>query len=619
VPHDEIAGALLDKELRGIPGSEMERFARERGLSATAYKGDLAHVREFVGNGRPLIVAWDMGRGRFHDVVVVGFDGDDVIVNDPARGAFRREALDRFERRWSGAGYWTLLVMRGGTAADAAPAGESYEELVKRGVASGREGHLDDARLALDRALYLEPHRPEAFVERGGLRFLAKDYDAAITDFERALDLRPDDYTREMLATSLFLRGRFEAALGEWNRLGQPVMQNVRVLGTNHVKPAWVQREVTAPPGGMLEPKHLAGTRLRLAETGLFRASQIRPVPLGGGKVDLEVAVVERHGLWDHWAEFVARTAVYALSEKVRLRYYNVLDTGIMVNGEYKWERTQPRLIGGIYWPRPAGLPVSFYLDGGTARPTYELDQQMTLRTRGAGFGVRHVVGARTVVQAGARLRHRTFMPTRYDAPNGDINALEAAVETRWLERRRHQLQSSLSFSQAAEALGSDFVYPRGLAIARYYGTLAGDDEEQMPGSVLAAQIQWGIGGSGMPLDDMFAPGTSSEAEMPLRAHRQKSSGVLGETPIGRNVLMANVEWRQRLLNRKFGQLGVVAFYDVGRVGDTAQGPQVSTLHDVGVGLRLRLKGAPVLRLDYGWSLTGDGKNALTAGVGPVF
>ena len=164
-----------------------------------------------------------------------------------------------------------------------------------------------------------------------------------------------------MLATSLFLRGRFEAALREWNRLGQPVMQDVRVLGTKHVKPAWVQREVTAPQGVMLEPKHLEGTRLRLAETGLFRVSQTRPVPLGGGKVDLEVAVVERHGLWDHWSEFVARMAVYAFSEKVRLRYYNLLDSGIMVNGEYKWERTQPRLIGGIYWPRPAGLPVNFY------------------------------------------------------------------------------------------------------------------------------------------------------------------------------------------------------------------------------------------------------------------
>src|SRR5688572_20883747 len=33
VPHDEIAAALLKKELRGIPGSDLARFARERGLT----------------------------------------------------------------------------------------------------------------------------------------------------------------------------------------------------------------------------------------------------------------------------------------------------------------------------------------------------------------------------------------------------------------------------------------------------------------------------------------------------------------------------------------------------------------------------------------------------------
>src|SRR5919108_5190874 len=98
VPHDEIARALLQPELHGIPGSRLEGFARERGLTAIAYKGDMTQLKEFVGKGRPLIVAWDMGRGRYHDVVVVGFDGDDVLVNDPARGATRREPVGRFLR-----------------------------------------------------------------------------------------------------------------------------------------------------------------------------------------------------------------------------------------------------------------------------------------------------------------------------------------------------------------------------------------------------------------------------------------------------------------------------------------------------------------------------------------
>jgi hemolysin activation/secretion protein len=84
-------------------------------------------------------------------------------------------------------------------------------------------------------------------------------------------------------------------------------------------------------------------------------------------------------------------------------------------------------------------------------------------------------------------------------------------------------------------------------------------------------------------------------------------------------VLVGNAEWRQRLVNHRLAQGGIVLFYDGARISDTAEGPPQTDLHDVGVGLRLRLKGTSVLRLDYGWSLTGDGKTALTAGVGHVF
>jgi hypothetical protein len=33
------------------------------------------------------------------------------VVNDPAEGARRRVPIERFEKRWAGAGHWTLLVL----------------------------------------------------------------------------------------------------------------------------------------------------------------------------------------------------------------------------------------------------------------------------------------------------------------------------------------------------------------------------------------------------------------------------------------------------------------------------------------------------------------------------
>ena len=52
-------------------------------------------------------------------------------------------------------------------------------------------------------------------------------------------------------------------------------------------------------------------------------------------------------------------------------------------------------------------------------------------------------------------------------------------------------------------------------------------------------------------------------------------------------------------------------------MGRTARGGD-ETLHDVGVGLRLGMRGSLLLRADYGWGLT-DGKSALTGGIGHVF
>lgn len=113
VSHDEIVATLLTPELHGILGSRLAAFARERGLTAIAYEGDAARLREFVAKGRPLIVAWKMGRDRYHNVVVVGFDDgrDAVLVNDPAEGPARRVPVRTFEKRWAGAGHWTLLVL----------------------------------------------------------------------------------------------------------------------------------------------------------------------------------------------------------------------------------------------------------------------------------------------------------------------------------------------------------------------------------------------------------------------------------------------------------------------------------------------------------------------------
>jgi ABC-type bacteriocin/lantibiotic exporter with double-glycine peptidase domain len=107
---ESIARALVDPGLRGIRGSHLEAFAREIGVTAIAYKGDLDQMRRYLERGRPLIAAWKLKKG-YHSVVVVAADPATVTFHDPAEGPFRSLAAKEFERRWKGAGYWTLLVL----------------------------------------------------------------------------------------------------------------------------------------------------------------------------------------------------------------------------------------------------------------------------------------------------------------------------------------------------------------------------------------------------------------------------------------------------------------------------------------------------------------------------
>ena len=612
--HDEVARALLRPELHGIAGSKLAEFAHGRGLEAVAYRGDVANLREFVGKGRPLIVAWEMGRGRYHDVVVVGFDDerDAVIVHNPAEGASRSVATATFEKRWQGAGYWTLLVGRDNTAG----APPTYEQLVTQGIAAGRAGHYHEAEASFQRAIDMAPSRPEARVELAGLRFLQKKYEDAAAGFASALVYQPDTYAREMLAASLHLAGHTEDALKEWNRLGQPRLDEIQVKGLVHTRDRVVSRELALAPDGVLDLGRYRETRLRLEELGIFNRIALRPLPRELGHVDLEVDLAERHGFGDR-AQLAIQTAVNAVRKKVVLRYFNLAGAGINVGVDYKWQRTQPHLEGDVEWPRPFGLPANLHVDALGARPTYDLGETFTMRTRGADVSLRRVVGPGTVAELGWRVRNRTFSASRPDAPDGRISGYQLRLDHRFVDRRRYRLDASARFFQALGRLGSDVSYPLGQVALRYHGFISLPDGKPIARTAVAAQLIVGRGGGGTPLDEMFTPGASSQMDYPLRGHYVRRGGILGGTAIGRDLDLLNVELRQRIADRPHFQLGAVAFYDGARLDTTAQGG-ARKMNDVGLGFRLAIRGL-IMRVDHGRSLSGDGKNAWTGGIGQVF
>ncbi len=494
----------------------------------------------------------------------------------------------------------------------------TYDGLVALGIAQGREGRTDAAGETLGRAIEMEPGRPEALVERGGLRFLERRYDDAIADLQAALRIRDDAYARDLLASTLLLTGRNDPAIEEWNRLDKPALGKIRIAGLRRAPEAVVRRELAVGEGRRLDIGEYRRTRLRLDESGYFHGLEMRPVVTAPGAVDLEIDVLERHG-FGGLPFLVGRGVADLTREKVRLRYAN-LSTGITVGGEYKWEATQPFLGFTLDAYRPLGFPGMLSIDGLGAHPTYDLEDgsgPFRLRTRGGGARGRVVVASRTVAEAGVRFRDRTWDVARPDTPDGPMLGLQLGIDHTFWSGRRHDLVGSIRTLTAPGFLDGEAQFARALGRVVHHLHVQRPDGLPLEHGSIAAQLTVGYGGEGTPLDEMFAPGAASDMDLPLRGHRLKTSGILGGTPIARSIALFNFEWRQRLVRTRLAQVGYILFYDGGWMGRTARGGDV-TLHDVGIGLRVGVRGSVLLRADYGRGLT-DGKSTLTAGLGQVF
>ncbi len=623
--HDAIAGALVEKELQGIRGSRLAGFAREKGMVAIAFAGDLVILRDHLAKGRPLVLAIDAGHGRLHDVVAVGFDEtrEEVIVHDPARGADRRIAARELEKKWARSGHWALLVQPAAAGALPDPPGAprhdtEYDSLVAGALELGRGERRAEAGAALDRAIALEPGRPEAWTERGGVRFLEGRYEEAAADLRRSLALREDAYARDLLASSLHLAGRELEALAAWNPLGQPALHAVEVAGLRHTSDRVARREIGLAEGETLTVAGLRAARRRLEETGVFERITLRPQPRGDGTADLEVALAERHGFADGPVDFLLTTGVNLAWKRLRLRYSNLGGTGVSLGGSWRWQENRPETALQLQWPRPFGLPGTLRIAGFRGEQAYDLGSAFDMRRRGIDAGVRHVLGGGAVASVGLRVRDRQFSAVREDAPRGLLAGVEAGLDTRLVETRRHRLDATVRLFAAGRAAGSDVGYAQADGELRYDGVLSKLEGLSVERSVLAVRVRGGWGSDGLPVDEMYAPGVSPESDLPLRAHPLTRGGALGANPIGRSVLLVNAEWRQRLLHRPSWDFGAVAFSDTASVWRPAQGSTTKWLHDVGVGLRFSLLAGPTVRIDHAWGLV-DGRRTLFVGLSQAF
>jgi len=139
------------------------------------------------------------------------------------------------------------------------------------GMSFARQGKYDEARHALESGAAKDTRDPRFPSELAGLAFQRKDLVAAKAHIRRALRLGPSNrYALDLLGSVYFLEQNLDAALGCWNRIGKPHIDEIRIEPKPALDPLLLRRALSFSPGTTLERRQLRATEATLELLGAF-------------------------------------------------------------------------------------------------------------------------------------------------------------------------------------------------------------------------------------------------------------------------------------------------------------------------------------------------------------
>jgi hypothetical protein len=616
----EDFAALVERELGGISTLRLVDAVETRGFEAHAFRGEGAVLAHHLEQGRPVIALLEPRPGRRHYVVIVAWYGSRALVHDPAEGAYRVWDQLALERAWEPTGRWTLLLLPRDGARRAPQSGAPWPAtealapsdavacggLVPDAVTLARAGDLVAAEQRLAAAVGLCPASAAAHRELAGVRFRQQRYLEAIRLSERALAVAPGDAPAwRLLATSRFLAGERDAALAAWNHVGEPVLDLVRIEGLARTRPGVVSARLDLAPRSLLTPAGVRRAERRLGALPSLRLSAVRVEPIGGGRADAVAVAVER-SLVPPWRPLAATLAIDAVTRReTRLRLASPAHRGDALEAGLRWWSGRPAFWLELQAPAAFGVP-------GIVTLAALYDEQ------------RYAVAAQPASVAVVE-RRRSARLAAADWWSADLTGeLELGVEriselgTSLVPGLR--LERRLARDRAALVARGSVGLPLGDAAAYARGELRAAWRSATHPAPLRWQARAGYvaASARSPLAAWPGAGTGTGRETLLRAHPLIADGVVVGEGFGRRLFDAGAELEACVVCRASLSISAAAFLDAARVWDPLGSPAGGAwLADAGLGLRVRLATAGVLRLDVATPLSGGAAITLSAGWQP--
>lgn len=605
---------LVRPELGGILTTDLAAAARTRGWDTRVLRGTPELVQRTLGNGVPVVALIQVGRDRYHYVVVVGWRDSQVTFHDPAGAPFTTTGEVEFLARWTGANRWALVIRPALTATgttvrannpDPAPADSMRcPPWLDRALDAAAANRLEEAALLLAEATQACPAEPMILRELAGVRFKQARYAEAIPLAGEYVALVPTDGLGwQLLATSRYLAGDRDGALDAWNSVGRPTVDLLRIDGTRRIRFRAIADAVSVPHGTVLSTSDLALAQRRLSDVPALRRSVVEYQPVPGGMVEIHVAVNERPTIEPPLRLAVAGAVRAAAQHEVGLELATPTGAGELWTASWRWERARPRAAFGIELPAELGFPGVISVQGAWERFRFALDpanttvQEQTRRSASVGFGGWVSAGVRP--SAALRLE-------RWSA-NQSYLAISVGAEL----RARGNRFALTATTEHAVALSGHPSYNRADAGASWASALG----LGRPAWSARLGVDWASPNA--PLGTWPVVGGDLSWAIPLRAHSATSRGLLSGRSTGRGIIHAGLAGDHPIY--RLGPLVLAAglFLDGAEVIEPADGSVGDRFYlDAGAGLRIGLAEGRlgVLRIDLANGLT-DGRVALSVGV----
>ena len=598
----ETFASLVDPTAGGIRGRELMAALQTRGFAAASFIGDAARVQAELAGRRPPIALIEDRPGRFHYVVIVGWGAGHVTVHDPARAPFRAIPVDAFQRAWSVSGFWTLVAtplpgdgwrsVRAEADPVPAEAAGPCGGLVEDAIRLAGAGDLTGAGRVLKEAASACPESAAPLRELAGLQALRADWGAAARYAREALQRDGSDaHAARILATSLFLEGEPDAALDAWNRNGAPLVDLVEIAGLDRTRFTVASSAIDLPPETLLTRDRLSRARRRLAALPAAASARVLYEPDQDDRAKVRAVVLERPLVPSGLLPLAAVGAAAAADRELSVDVASPTGGGERWRGSWRWWERRPRVAIGLAAPAPFG--GVWTLDVFDERQTYGfVEGEVVERRRAALFSASDWITGTTRLE-GAIGVDRWSGESSGLVRGGILRELAGGLAAAWAE----------GTLVAGESRGATLD--------------AGGQWQSSPdrsGSVLHARA--GLSASATSLPFAFWPGAGTgQGRAPLlRAHPLLREGRIAGV-FGSRLAHGGLEWRRwRGPLAHALRIAPAAFVDAARAFDAPAFGDHRAHVDVGIGVRLAIPTAGVVRVDLARGVR-DGEMALSIGL----